>query len=92
MKKAGVQIDSASPAFVWDIQAKAQPMIDAWIKDVRDQRNLDGAMLLNEFRKSCSALPTRSSAVHDRSSAQIGTPSIGLSRTCAPNSTAIAPE
>src|SRR4029450_6508236 len=51
MKKAGVQIDFANPAFVGDIQVKAQPMIDAWIKDVRNQRNMDGATLLNEFRE-----------------------------------------
>ena len=51
MKKAGVQIDFASPAFVRDIQAKTQPMIDAWVKDVRDKRNMDGAMLLSIFRE-----------------------------------------
>ena len=33
------------------MQAKAQPMIDAWIKDVRDKRNMDGAMLLKDFRE-----------------------------------------
>jgi TRAP-type C4-dicarboxylate transport system substrate-binding protein len=51
MKEAGVQIDAASPAFVRDIQAKAQPMIDAWIREVRDRRNLDGARLLDDFRE-----------------------------------------
>ena len=51
MKKAGVQIDTASPALVGEMQAKTQPMIDAWIKDVRDKRNMDGAMLLKDFRQ-----------------------------------------
>jgi hypothetical protein len=32
------------------MQAKAQPMIDDWIKDVRDKRNMDGVNLLKEFR------------------------------------------
>jgi TRAP-type C4-dicarboxylate transport system substrate-binding protein len=51
MKEAGVQIDTASPAFVGEMQAKAQPMIDVWIKEVRDKRNMNGAILLKEFRE-----------------------------------------
>ncbi len=51
MKEAGVQIDTASPAFVGEMQAKAQPMIDVWIKDVRDKRNMNGAILLKELRE-----------------------------------------
>jgi TRAP-type C4-dicarboxylate transport system substrate-binding protein len=51
MKKAGLQIATASPALVGEMQAKAQPMIDAWIKDVGNKRNMDGAMLLKDFRE-----------------------------------------
>jgi TRAP-type transport system periplasmic protein len=50
MRKAGVQIDTASPAFVAEMQAKAQPMIDDWINGVRNRRNMDGVNLLKEFR------------------------------------------
>jgi len=51
MKKAGVQIDPANPALVKDIQTKAQPVIQAWIKDAKDKRNTDGAMVLKEFHE-----------------------------------------
>jgi TRAP-type C4-dicarboxylate transport system substrate-binding protein len=54
MQVDGVQIDIASPAFVAEIQAKAQPMIDDWIKDVRDKRNMDGVKLLKEFKTELS--------------------------------------
>jgi TRAP-type transport system periplasmic protein len=49
MKKAGVQVDAASPTFVKEMQAKAQPMIDAWLMEVKEKRHVDGAMLLREF-------------------------------------------
>ena len=49
MKKAGVQIEMASPALVKEIQAKSQPVIDNWIKEVKEKRNMDGAALLSEF-------------------------------------------
>lgn len=49
MKKAGVQIEVPGPALVKDIQAKSQPVIDNWIKEVKEKRNMDGAALLNEF-------------------------------------------
>jgi TRAP-type C4-dicarboxylate transport system substrate-binding protein len=49
MKKAGVQIEVPGPALVKDIQAKSQPVIDNWIKDVKEKRNMDGAALLKEF-------------------------------------------
>ncbi|HTP60620.1 MAG TPA: TRAP transporter substrate-binding protein [Burkholderiales bacterium] len=49
MKKAGVQIEMASPALVKEIQAKSQPVIDNWIKEVKEKRNMDGAALLKEF-------------------------------------------
>ena len=49
MKKAGVQIETPGPALVKDIQEKAQPVIQNWIKEVKEKRNMDGAMLLKEF-------------------------------------------
>jgi TRAP-type transport system periplasmic protein len=49
MKKAGVQIEIPNAALVKDIQAKAQPVIQGWIKEVKEKRNMDGAMLLKEF-------------------------------------------
>ena len=49
MKKAHVQIDVASPALVKEIQAKSKPVIDNWIKEVKEKRNMDGASLLKEF-------------------------------------------
>jgi TRAP-type C4-dicarboxylate transport system substrate-binding protein len=49
MKKAGVQIDTPNAALVKDIQAKAQPVIQGWIQEVKEKRNMDGAMLLKEF-------------------------------------------
>jgi len=51
MKRAGVQIDQANPALVKEIQSKAQPVIQAWIKDAKEKRNIDGAMVLKEFRE-----------------------------------------
>ena len=50
MKKAGVQIETPNAALIKDIQAKAQPVVEGWIKEVKEKRNMDGAMLLNEFR------------------------------------------
>jgi TRAP-type C4-dicarboxylate transport system substrate-binding protein len=49
MKKAGVQIEVPNAALIKDIQAKSQPVIDNWIKDVKEKRNMDGAALLKEF-------------------------------------------
>jgi len=49
MKKAGVQIEVANGALVKEIQAKSQPVIDKWIKEVKEKRNMDGAALLKEF-------------------------------------------
>ncbi len=51
MKKAGVQIDQANPALVKEIQSKAQPVIQAWLKDAKEKRNIDGAMVLKEFHE-----------------------------------------
>jgi TRAP-type C4-dicarboxylate transport system substrate-binding protein len=49
MKKAGVQIETANAELVKNIQAKAQPVIQNWIKEVKEKRNMDGAILLNGF-------------------------------------------
>jgi TRAP-type transport system periplasmic protein len=49
MKKAGVQIEVPNAALIKDIQAKSQPVIDNWIKEVKEKRNMDGAALLKEF-------------------------------------------
>jgi TRAP-type C4-dicarboxylate transport system substrate-binding protein len=49
MKKAGVQIETPNAALVKDIQAKAQPVIEGWVKEAKEKRNMDGAMLLKEF-------------------------------------------
>src|SRR6266704_1299167 len=51
MKKAGVQIEQANPALVREIQSKAQPVIQAWIKDAKEKRNIDGATVLKEFHE-----------------------------------------
>src|SRR5258706_214093 len=49
LRKAGAQIDTPNAALVKEIQAKAQPVIQGWIKEVKEKRNMDGAMLLKEF-------------------------------------------
>jgi len=51
MKKAGVQIEQANPALVKDIQSKAQPVIQAWVRDAKEKRNIDGAVVLKEFHE-----------------------------------------
>jgi len=51
MKKAGVRIDQANPALVKEIQSKAQPVIQAWVRDAKEKRNIDGAMVLKEFHE-----------------------------------------
>src|SRR5437016_134863 len=51
MKTAGVQIEQANPALVKDIQSKAQPVIQAWIRDAKEKRNIDGATVLKEFHE-----------------------------------------
>jgi TRAP-type C4-dicarboxylate transport system substrate-binding protein len=51
MRKAGVQIDTASRSFIEEMQAKAQPVIDGWITEVKEKRHMDGAMLLREFHE-----------------------------------------
>ncbi|MEA2809373.1 MAG: TRAP-type transport system periplasmic protein [Rhodospirillaceae bacterium] len=49
MKKAGVRFDTANQTFIKEIQVKAQPIIQNWINEVKEKRNMDGATLLREF-------------------------------------------
>lgn len=49
LKKANVQIEVPNAALVKDVKAKSQPVIDNWIKEVKEKRNLDGAALLKDF-------------------------------------------
>jgi TRAP-type C4-dicarboxylate transport system substrate-binding protein len=49
MKKAGVRFDTANQTFIEEVQAKAQPIIQNWVNEVKEKRNIDGAMLLREF-------------------------------------------
>jgi TRAP-type C4-dicarboxylate transport system substrate-binding protein len=51
MKEAGVHFETASPTFMREVQAKAQPVIQAWIGRVKEKRNMDGAMLLRVFHE-----------------------------------------
>jgi TRAP-type C4-dicarboxylate transport system substrate-binding protein len=50
MKAAGVTIANASPAFVKEVQAKADLVEQDWIKQAAT-RNVDGAKALAEFRQ-----------------------------------------
>ena len=50
LRKAGAQIDTPNAALIKEIQAKAQPVIQGWIKEVKEKRGMDGAMLLKEFQ------------------------------------------
>src|SRR5260221_1563264 len=49
LKKAGVTIASANPAFVKDVMARAKQLDDDWIKAANDKA-ADGAKVLAEFR------------------------------------------
>jgi len=49
LKKAGVKIDNASPAFVKDVMAQAKLLDDDWIK-AANAKGVDGAKVLAEFR------------------------------------------
>jgi TRAP-type C4-dicarboxylate transport system substrate-binding protein len=49
MQKAGVKFETANPALVKEIQANAEPVVQEWVKQVREKRDMDGAMLLREF-------------------------------------------
>jgi TRAP-type C4-dicarboxylate transport system substrate-binding protein len=49
MKKAGVHFDTANQMFIEEVQTKAQPIVQNWSNEVKEKRNMDGAMLLREF-------------------------------------------
>jgi TRAP-type C4-dicarboxylate transport system substrate-binding protein len=49
LKKAGVKIDNASPAFVKAVMAQAKQLDDEWIK-AASAKGVDGAKVLAEFR------------------------------------------
>lgn len=49
LKKAAVKIDTASPAFVKEVMAKAKQLDDDWIK-AANAKGVDGAKVLAEFR------------------------------------------
>lgn len=49
LKKAAVKIDTASPAFVKEVMAKAKQLDDDWIKSA-NAKGVDGAKVLAEFR------------------------------------------
>jgi len=50
LKKAGVKIDNASPAFVKEVMSKAKVLDDDWIKSA-NAKGVDGAKVLAEFRQ-----------------------------------------
>jgi len=49
LKKANVKIDTASPAFVAEVMARAKQLEDEWIK-AANAKGVDGAKVLAEFR------------------------------------------
>jgi TRAP-type C4-dicarboxylate transport system substrate-binding protein len=49
LKKAGVKINDASPAFVKEVMAEAKQLDDDWIKSA-NAKGVDGAKVLAEFR------------------------------------------
>ncbi|OFZ85428.1 MAG: hypothetical protein A2W21_12280 [Betaproteobacteria bacterium RBG_16_66_20] len=49
LQKAAVKIDTASPAFVKEVMAKAKQLDDEWIKGA-NAKGVDGAKVLAEFR------------------------------------------
>ena len=49
LKKAGVTIANANPAFVKDVMARAKQLDDDWIKSA-NAKGVDGAKVLAEFR------------------------------------------
>ena len=49
LKKAAVKIDTASPAFVKEVMARAKELDDEWIK-AASAKGVDGAKVLAEFR------------------------------------------
>lgn len=49
LKKSGVKIVNADPAFVAEVQKRSAPIVDDWIKKA-SAKGVDGAKLLAEFR------------------------------------------
>ena len=49
LKKSGVKIVNADPAFVAEVQKRSAPIIDDWIKKA-NAKGIDGAKVLAEFR------------------------------------------
>jgi TRAP-type transport system periplasmic protein len=50
MKRVGIQISTPSPEFVKDVQERAKPISDKWVKDAT-AKGVDGAKVLAEFRE-----------------------------------------
>jgi TRAP-type C4-dicarboxylate transport system substrate-binding protein len=50
MKKAGVAVVNADPAFVAEVRKRSAPIVDDWIKKA-GAKGIDGAAVLAEFRK-----------------------------------------
>ena len=48
MKKAGVKITHASPAFVKDVMAKADPIVEEWVAQA-NAKGVDGPLVLRDF-------------------------------------------
>jgi TRAP-type C4-dicarboxylate transport system substrate-binding protein len=55
LKKAGVRIDNANPAFVKEVMSKAKTLDDDWIK-AANAKGVDGAKVLAEFRAELKKL------------------------------------
>ena len=49
MKKAGVPVVNADPAFVAEVRKRSEPIIDDWVKKA-SAKGIDGAAILAEFR------------------------------------------
>lgn len=58
MKKSGVKITNASPAFVKDVMAKADPIIEDWIAQA-NSKGIDGPRVLAEFRAEVRKLSAK---------------------------------
>ena len=63
MKKAGIRIDEASPAFVKGVEERVKPLEQKWVQ-AATAKGIDGARVLAEFRGRSSASPPASDAGH----------------------------
>jgi TRAP-type C4-dicarboxylate transport system substrate-binding protein len=50
LKKSGVKIVNANPAFVAEVQKRSAPIVDEWIKKA-SAKGVDAAKILTEFRE-----------------------------------------